>query len=36
MSEDVRHVFFVAFVRPLRCRSLSDAFPHVARTLANR
>ena len=21
---------------PLRCRSLSDAFPHVARTLANR
>jgi len=36
MSGDVRHVFFVAFVRPLRCRSLFDAFPHVVQTLANR
>jgi hypothetical protein len=30
--EDVRHVSFVAFVLPLCCRSLSDAFPHVVRT----
>jgi hypothetical protein len=35
MSEDALH-FFVASVRPLRCRSLSDAFPHVVRILANR
>ena len=28
--------FLVAFVRPLRCRSLFNAFPHVVRTLANR
>jgi hypothetical protein len=35
VSEDVRHVC-VAFVHPLHCRSLSDAFPHVVQTLANR
>jgi len=28
--------FFVAFVHPLRCRSLFDTFPHVVRTLTNR
>ena len=27
---------FFAFVRPLCCRSLSDTFPHVVRTLANK
>jgi hypothetical protein len=31
-----RPTLFVASVRPLHCRSLSDAFPHVGRTLANR
>jgi hypothetical protein len=36
MSEDVRHVFVAFVARPLRCRSLSDTFPHVVRTLANR
>ena len=28
--------FFFAFVRPLRCRSLYDTFPHVVRTSANK
>jgi hypothetical protein len=36
MSEDVRHFFFVAFVRLLYCQSLSDAFPHVVWTSANK
>jgi hypothetical protein len=33
MSEDVRHFLLRLFVR---CRNLSDVFPHVVRTLANR
>jgi len=27
---------FFAFVRPFRCRSLSDTFPRVVQTLANK
>jgi hypothetical protein len=34
MSDDVRHGFPFRFFA--RCRSLSDAFPYVVRTLANR
>jgi hypothetical protein len=34
MSENVRHGFLLRLFA--RCRSLSDAFPHVVRTLANR
>ena len=47
MSDLVRHYDFPVPLRchktsdtfllhPLRCRSLSDAFPHVVQTLANR
>jgi hypothetical protein len=34
MSEDVRHGFCCVCSR--RCRNLSDAVPHVVRTLGNR
>jgi hypothetical protein len=34
MSEDVQHSFFLRLFAC--CRSLSDAFPHVVWTLANR
>jgi hypothetical protein len=34
MSEDVRHLLLLRLFA--RCRSLSDAFPHVVQTLANR
>jgi hypothetical protein len=34
MSEDVRRGFLLRLFA--HCRSLSDSFPHVVRTLANR